>query len=240
MPGGSAPNGWQSPITDWDASDVPVPADFNRTEGNLNAIETGSRTIDPTQSPASNDGTLRNLLDWFANRIKAITGTTNWWDAPAATISSLFAKYHATTGHKHSGAAGDAPHIPGAGATGRVYDDYTSVPAAGEATLTIPIGPDKTQARLHIYNDSNGSRSAIITCDATNTNSMGLTFSSTSTNQNHRAVDTLLTALFLGPGGDKFIRIKDCYISGANLVIVYDNYGGSAYVPNAYIFWQAV
>lgn len=103
MPG-SAPTGWQAPKTDWSAEDAPVPFDFNRQEGNTSAIETGDRTIDPTRAPASNVGTLRNLLDWFANRIKAITGAVNWWDAPAATIAWIktWIDGHGPTGDPHS------------------------------------------------------------------------------------------------------------------------------------------
>jgi len=56
-------------------------------EGNPLAIETGDRTLDPAQAPSSNTGTLRQILSWFANRIKAIMGTTNWWDAPPVTLS---------------------------------------------------------------------------------------------------------------------------------------------------------
>lgn len=108
----TAPNGYQTPKTNWASADVPTPSDFNRIEGNVQAIESGSRTIDPTQAPASNVGTLRQLLDWFANRIKAITGKANWYDAPDLTLAQTADKFDASAGHKHSGAAGDAPLVP--------------------------------------------------------------------------------------------------------------------------------
>lgn len=99
MPG-TAPNGWQAPKTTWQATDGPTQTDFNRIEGNANATELGSRTVDPTQAPTSNAGTLRNLLDWLVNRIKAITGTTNWYDAPPISLTTLNAHKgrHATGG----------------------------------------------------------------------------------------------------------------------------------------------
>lgn len=111
MPG-TAPTGWKTPKTNWASGDVILPEDVNRIEGNINAIEQGSRTIDPNQTPTGVAGNLRNFLDWFANRIRAITGTTNWWDAPAATVATIWSKFHQNTGHKHTGGASDAPPIP--------------------------------------------------------------------------------------------------------------------------------
>ena len=83
------PSGYNTPKTNWQSADVVLPTDLNRIEGNINAIEAGTRTVDPSQAPSSNQGTLRQLLDRFANRIRAITGTTNWYDAPPATLSGL-------------------------------------------------------------------------------------------------------------------------------------------------------
>ena len=83
----TAPQGWQNPKTNWDSKDPVGVSDLNRMEGNPLAIETGDRTLDPAQAPSSNTGTLRQILSWFANRIKAIMGTTNWWDAPPVTLS---------------------------------------------------------------------------------------------------------------------------------------------------------
>jgi len=85
----TAPSGWQNPKMNWGSPDVPLPPDFNRIESNINAIEQGARTLDPSQAPTGNQGTLRQILSWFANRIRAITGTTNWYDAPPATLSGL-------------------------------------------------------------------------------------------------------------------------------------------------------
>ena len=89
------PEGWSSPKTNWAPSDPVGASDLNRWEGNPLAIETGERTLDPAQAPSSNKGSLRQILDWFANRIKAITGATNWYDAQATTLAA--AKSHADT-----------------------------------------------------------------------------------------------------------------------------------------------
>lgn len=95
----SAPTGWQTPKTDWAAKKIPNKDDFNRMEGNINAIEAGNRTIDPTQVPAGNSGTLRQFLDWITNRFKAITGKANWYDAPDTTLAAAKGHMDATNVH---------------------------------------------------------------------------------------------------------------------------------------------
>lgn len=97
----TAPNGWQTPKTNWQSADVVAPSDMNRQEANANAIETGSRTLDPSQAPTGNTGTLRQFLDWFANRIRAIMGTASWYNAPPVTLSG--AKSHIDAAAPHSG-----------------------------------------------------------------------------------------------------------------------------------------
>ena len=100
---GTAPNGYQAPKTNWAAGNVPAASDFNRIEGNIYAVEEGSRTIDPAQTPSSNVGSLRQVLDWFANRIKAITGKANWYDTPSKTLEDL--NIHVNAAAPHSGHA---------------------------------------------------------------------------------------------------------------------------------------
>ncbi len=97
----STPQGWQTPKTNWDSKDPVGVSDLNRMEGNPLAIETGERTLDPEQAPTGNAGTLRQILSWFANRIKAIMGTANWWDAPPVTLKG--AKEHIDAKAPHSG-----------------------------------------------------------------------------------------------------------------------------------------
>jgi hypothetical protein len=120
------------------------PSDLNRIEGNINAIEAGTRTLDPSQAPSSNQGTLRQLLDRFANRIKAILGTTNWYDAPPTTLTA--AKSHIDAAAPHSGhattaaltahtsaAAPHSGHETPAGAQAKV-DAHANLTAAHSAT----------------------------------------------------------------------------------------------------------
>ncbi len=93
------PSGYNTPKTNWQSADVVLPTDLNRIEGNINAIETGSRTIDPAQSPSGNSGSLRQWLDWFPNMIKKITGKTNWYDTPDTTLAAAKTHIDATTVH---------------------------------------------------------------------------------------------------------------------------------------------
>ncbi len=159
----TAPTGWQSPVTTWTPASVPAPADLNRIEGNAGATEAGSRTVDPAEAPASNAGTLRQFLDWFANRIGAVTGGTNWYDAPDTTLAA--AKTHADAAAPHSG------HETPAGAQGKV-NTHNAIPnshlatssaapsriilrdAAGRAQVAAPAASDDI-ARKSTVDDHN-------------------------------------------------------------------------------------
>ncbi|MDQ7794159.1 MAG: hypothetical protein RDU89_07065 [bacterium] len=133
----SQPQGWQTPKTDWTPADGVADADINRIEGNAQATELGDRTVDPDLSPSSNVGTLRQLLSWFANRIKAITGTTNWWDAPAATLGTIWGKFHASTGHGHTGGTADGPKV---GTTGLADGAVTEAKLGSGAVTSGKLG----------------------------------------------------------------------------------------------------
>ena len=93
-----APTGFTTPKTDWVAANAITSADLNRAEGNSLAIETGSRTLDQDLAAPANTGTLRQIISWFAGRIRAITGAANWWDAPATTLAAASTHAGATTG----------------------------------------------------------------------------------------------------------------------------------------------
>jgi hypothetical protein len=87
---GTAPQGWQTPKTNWLTSDPVGNGDLNRIEQNIKSIELENRTIDDAQAPSSDTGSLRNFLDWLANRIKAIIGKTNWYDAPSISLEGAY------------------------------------------------------------------------------------------------------------------------------------------------------
>jgi len=139
-----APSGYQTPKTNWAAGNVPAASDFNRIEGNIQAVEEGSRTIDPAQAPSSNSGTLRQLLDWFANRIKAILGTTNWYDTPPATLQDAKDHFNNTSN----------PHNVTAAQTGALVSIDGVSNAGGNVDLVaganISITPDNTDKNITI------------------------------------------------------------------------------------------
>lgn len=117
-------------------------ADEATAHGSTGAIVgvDSSITIDPVPAPTGNVGGLRALLGWLANRIRAITGTTNWWDAPATTLA---------TAHTHHGAT--APH------TGHETLAGAQSKVDAHAGLTAPHGatPAPTADRI-ILRDAAG------------------------------------------------------------------------------------
>lgn len=127
----SQPTGWQTPKTNWQSADVPLPSDFNRIEGDIQAIEDGLRTLDPSQAPSGNSGSLRQFLDWFANRLKAIAGAANWYDAPATTLAATKSHMDATSGIHGATSSATANRLVIRDASGRAQFAVPS--ASGDA-----------------------------------------------------------------------------------------------------------
>src|SRR5690606_12576590 len=74
----------------------------NAPPNSVNDAAIGSRTPDQSQAPTSpGTGTLTQLISWLANRIKTITGKTNWWENPPTTLQA--AKNHIDATAPHSG-----------------------------------------------------------------------------------------------------------------------------------------
>ena len=119
-----APTGFNAPKTTWLTSDPIHNTDLARIEGNSRATEEGTRTLDQALASPANTGTLRQILSWLAGRIRAITGATNWWDAPATTLA---------TAHTHHGRA-DNPHAVTAAQVG-------AAPLASPAITGTPTAP---------------------------------------------------------------------------------------------------
>jgi hypothetical protein len=143
----TAPSGFQTPKTNWQTADVVQPSDLNRIEGNINAIEQGARTLDQAQAPSGNAGSLRQILSWLANRIRAITGMTNWYDAPPTTLTA--AKSHIDAAAPHSGHATTTAldaHVAGTnvhGATSAATANRIIIrDAAGRAKVAAPSASD--------------------------------------------------------------------------------------------------
>src|SRR5690606_14524531 len=169
----TAPQGWQNPKTNWQAADIVHPSDFNRIEGNIQAIETGQRTLDPSQVPSGNQGTLRQMLDWFANRILAITGGTNWWDRPATTLSFGNIHMNATSGihgatslatanrliiRDGSGRAQVAAPLSASDIATKGYVDSLVGPLQAGTGYTYLVTPNGVEFRLRLSVDSGAER----------------------------------------------------------------------------------
>ncbi|BDX35468.1 distal tail fiber protein [Thermus phage MN1] len=58
-------------------------------DGGISDTKLGNRTISDTTVPSSNTGPLTALLSGLANRIKAITGESDWKSNPATTLAEL-------------------------------------------------------------------------------------------------------------------------------------------------------
>ena len=107
---------WQNPKTDWAPPDTVTDDDMKRIERNIKHIEVDNRTLNQATVPTGNEGALQTILNWFANRIGAITGKTNWFEAPDITLAAT--KTHVDAASPHSGHALTSRSITGTGSLG--------------------------------------------------------------------------------------------------------------------------
>lgn len=110
--------------------------------GAVTDAKLGSRTIDQALAGGALLGTLTQLLGWLATAVKNIKGTTNFWDAAAASIATIWSKFNATTGHKHTGGADDAPQI--SGTTGIQDGTITEAKLAFDVATQVELNTHKT------------------------------------------------------------------------------------------------
>lgn len=93
----------------------------------------GTRTLDPSQTATNNAGNLTALLSSIAGRVRAIMGTTNWYDSPPVSLQA--AQTHiGTSGNPHATTAAQVGAIPASG--GSVNDTYI-----GARTGNIALAP---------------------------------------------------------------------------------------------------
>jgi hypothetical protein len=85
-------------------------------------------TADPAQVPTGLSGKLSQWVSWITNRIKAITGATNWYDAPATTLSAANTHANSTAAHSATSAA-TASRIMARDSSGRAK---VAAPAASD------------------------------------------------------------------------------------------------------------
>lgn len=111
----------------------------------VNPDGTEATTLD---SPiVSLKGNMNRIRHW----IVALSGEA--WGTVTTSTAALAAKFHETTGHKHTGMAGDAPVLPYSGLSGKpdtdltpyVKTDGTRAFTGPQAGLTADLGTNTTQ-----------------------------------------------------------------------------------------------
>ncbi len=83
--------------------------DIQNLQNQINAISVTDTTItlDATQITVTNTGPLQSILNWFANRLKTITGKNNWWESPLTNLEATY--NHMTSTSAHSATSSPMP-----------------------------------------------------------------------------------------------------------------------------------
>ncbi|HEX9063207.1 MAG TPA: phage tail protein [Clostridia bacterium] len=83
--------------------------DIQNLQDQINAISVTDTTItlDATQITGTNTGPLQSILNWFANRLKTITGKNNWWESPLTNLEATY--NHMTSTSAHSATSSPMP-----------------------------------------------------------------------------------------------------------------------------------
>lgn len=85
---------------------------LDHPDGSVTDIKIGNRTASDTTAPTNlGPGSLTQWFGWLANRIKSITGKTNWWETPATTLEAT-ASHLADTSNPHNVTADQIGAIP--------------------------------------------------------------------------------------------------------------------------------
>lgn len=96
----------------------------------------GNRTVDQALTPNGHTGTLAQFLSWLANRIKSITGKSNWYDPPSKTIEQLQNEKVGKAGDAMSGTLAINGENSGVelGSPGQANTPYLDFHSGAEAT----------------------------------------------------------------------------------------------------------
>lgn len=150
---------------DYDADTSTLVEDHNAAHNNasdeINAI--GSDLVDSLTAalttPGSSATSIEDLVGQFKQMFKNITGETNWYDAVDATIASVWAKFHASSGHKHTGGTNDGAPID---MNGNEFildaDADTSITADTDDRIDVKIaGADDFHFLANIFRALSGS-----------------------------------------------------------------------------------
>ncbi len=156
---------------------------------NMDAIDLAlTPTADPSQIPAGLTGKLPQWMSWITNRIKAITGKTNWYDAPDLTLAAAATASEVSTtssaGLANTISRGD--HVHNLPAVTTTANTSSSSPNDGTSVTMIDSITTDGYGRATAKNTKTVTLPAILT--------KVLTGLSTATNTAITATDTILSA----------------------------------------------
>ena len=110
-------------------------------DGAVTDLAIGNRTIVDTTVAAAGGGTITNLISKIGYMLKSFSGKPNWYTVPSINLETVYNLFNASTGHKHTGGAGDAPKIAATGladgaATDTIIGSRTATDATAPTSLT--------------------------------------------------------------------------------------------------------
>ena len=155
----TAPSGWQTPKTHWLTSDPIFDVDLTRIERNINAIETGNRTVDPLNADSmGNTGNLGQMLSWITRRLHGISGELNWFDWNPASLRACARISPIAPGDRWMipGLVGSDPLATGAPSANILRAMplvLTGAYSVNELALRVTTGIAASSAWLGIYSD---------------------------------------------------------------------------------------
>lgn len=138
------------------------------------------REIDDNLPPQGKDGTLSQLLDWYAHQLKAIIGRQGWNDAPVSSIEELdrtikkLALQLEVDG-RAPGSSGSFVDVLSGNPSRMTYEnalaDLTSSVSAGATTLPIDVTNGAFQAKTLVTIEDDVNREEVF-ISAVNSNSL--------------------------------------------------------------------
>ena len=130
-------------LNQWGAADKPKRADFNNDNLILDAALSPTMNQGTAPTSATQRGTVAAVVGWLANRIRAITGKTNWHENPAVTLEQCSTHINdtvhtpATASKAGSMSAADKGKLDGIGTGSQKNSDITKAEIEAKLTGTI-------------------------------------------------------------------------------------------------------
>jgi hypothetical protein len=136
-----------------DFSDHRTAAVIDHPDGSVIDAKIGNRTVTDSTALSGSAASLTTILGRFGNMLKQITGEANWFTVPSISLKTIFGKFNASTGHKHTGAADDGPQLTSTGlADGAATDGKIGNRTANQNdTITSTLTGTVTQLFSFLY-----------------------------------------------------------------------------------------